>query len=53
MASVQAMERGVPEYLKFEPAQFEGEFIRVPQLADVPYAAKMEPQLVVEFYSKN
>ena len=53
MASVQAMERGVPEYLKFDPAQFEGEFIRIPKLDDVPYAAKMEPQLVVEFYSKN
>lgn len=53
MASVQAMERQVPEYLKFDQAQFHGEFIRTPKLADVPYAAKMEPQLVVEFYSKN
>ena len=53
MASVQLMERGVPEYLKFDPAHFEAEFIRTPKLADVPYAAPMEPQLVVEFYSKN
>lgn len=53
MASVQLMERPVPEYLKFDPATFEAEYIRVPKLADVPYAAKMEPQLVVEFYSKN
>lgn len=53
MAAVQTMQRGVPEYLKFDPANFEGEFIRVPKLEDVPYAAKMEPQLVVEFYSKN
>lgn len=53
MTAVQAMERPVPEYLKFDPAAFEGEFIRVPKLEDVPYAAKMEPQLVVEFYSKN
>ena len=53
MVSVQTMERAVPEYLKFDPAHFEGEFIRTPKLADVPYAAKMEPQLVVEFYSKN
>jgi small subunit ribosomal protein S4 len=52
MASMQAMERGAPEYLKFDPATSEGEFIRIPKLADVPYAAKMEPQLVVEFYSK-
>ncbi len=53
MAAVQTMQRGVPEYLKFDQATFEGEFIRVPKLEDVPYAAKMEPQLVVEFYSKN
>jgi len=52
MASVQAMERSVPEYLKFDPALFEGEFIRTPKLEEIPYAAKMEPQLVVEFYSK-
>ncbi len=53
MASVQLMERKVPEYLKFDPANFEAEFLRVPKLADVPYAAPMQPQLVVEFYSKN
>ena len=52
-ASIQLMERGTPEYLKFEPSTGEAEFIRIPKLADVPYAAKMEPQLVVEFYSKN
>lgn len=53
MASLQLMERSVPEYLKFNPATSEAEFIRVPKLADIPYAATMEPQLVVEFYSKN
>lgn len=53
LSAVQAMERGVPEYIKFDPSTFEAEFIRTPKLADVPYAAKMEPQLVVEFYSKN
>lgn len=53
LTSVQLMERGIPEYLKFDPSTLEAEFIRTPKLADVPYAAKMEPQLVVEFYSKN
>lgn len=53
LSSVQTMERGVPEYIKFDQNNFEAEFIRTPKLADVPYAAKMEPQLVVEFYSKN
>ena len=53
MASVQLMERKVPEYLKLDSANFEAEFLRVPKLVDVPYAAPMQPQLVVEFYSKN
>jgi len=26
-------------------------FIRTPELAEVPYPVKMEPNLVVEFYS--
>ncbi|MEK6734369.1 MAG: 30S ribosomal protein S4 [Pseudomonadota bacterium] len=52
-SSVQLMERKVPEYVRFDQANFEAEFIRVPKLADVPFAATMEPQLVVEFYSKN
>ena len=29
-----------------------GKFIRVPQLADIPYATQMEPNLVIEFYSR-
>lgn len=53
LSAVQTMERAIPEYIKFDQNNFEIEFIRTPKLADVPYAAKMEPQLVVEFYSKN
>jgi small subunit ribosomal protein S4 len=26
-------------------------FIRIPDLAEVPYAVKMEPNLVVEYYA--
>jgi small subunit ribosomal protein S4 len=26
-------------------------FVRVPELAEVPYAVQMEPNLVVEFYA--
>ena len=28
-------------------------FVRAPELADVPYPVKMEPNLVVEYYAKN
>ena len=27
-------------------------FIRIPELAEVPYPVKMEPNLVIEFYSR-
>ena len=53
LASVQSMERSLPDYLKLDQASFVGEFNRIPKLADVPFAANVEPQLVVEFYSKN
>ena len=39
-------ERDIPEYLHL------GKFVRGPQLADVPYAVQMEPNLVIEFYSR-
>jgi small subunit ribosomal protein S4 len=31
---------------------FKGKFVRGPKLADVPYPVSMEPNLVVEFYSR-
>ena len=45
-------ERDVPEYLQLEISKCSGKFIRGPQLTDVPYPVQMEPNLVVEFYSR-
>tara|TARA_Y100000996_G_C22453653_1_gene614930 strand:+ start:311 stop:928 length:618 start_codon:yes stop_codon:yes gene_type:complete len=45
-------ERDVPEYLQLEISKCIGKFIRGPQLTDVPYPVQMEPNLVVEFYSR-
>jgi len=47
-----ATDREVPEYMEFDAKACTGKFIRVPQLADVPYATQMEPNLVIEFYSR-
>ena len=44
-------ERDIPEYIEVEPKDMTATYIRLPELADVPYAAKMEPNLVVEYYS--
>ncbi len=52
MAVVGKMERQVPEYLSFEPANFKGTYIRVPTLDEVPYPVQMNPALVVEFYNR-
>lgn len=52
MESVAKMERQVPEYLSFIPADFKGSFIRMPVLDDVPYPVQMNPNLVVEFYNR-
>ena len=47
-----ATDREVPEYMEVDVKAGSGKFIRVPQLADIPYATQMEPNLVIEFYSR-
>jgi small subunit ribosomal protein S4 len=43
-------ERDIPEFLTVDGAK--ATYVRVPTLDEVPYAVKMEPNLVVEFYSR-
>jgi len=43
-------EREVPDYVASEGDKVT--FVRVPTLDEVPYPVKMEPNLVVEFYSR-
>jgi len=50
--AIQSNERDVPEYIEVNHKDFKGRFIRGPKLADVPYPVSMEPNLVVEFYSR-
>lgn len=52
IATVQKMERQVPEYLTFTPAEFKGTVVRIPTLDEIPYAVQMNPNLVVEFYNR-
>ena len=44
-------ERDVPEYVALDGTA-KATFSRVPTLDEVPYPVKMEPNLVVEFYSR-
>ena len=50
--AVQSGERDVPEYLAVDARAMKGSFVRAPKLSDVPYPVQMEPNLVVEFYSR-
>ena len=48
----QLAERDVPEYIEADHGKMTAKFVRVPELNDVPYPVVMEPNLVVEFYSR-
>ena len=45
-------ERETPEYMDVDLSKAKGTFVRTPKLEDVPYPVQMEPNLVVEFYSR-
>lgn len=45
-------ERDWPEYVTVDEKAVKGTFVRTPALEDVPYPVQMEPNLVVEFYSR-
>ena len=50
--AVQLAERDVPDYIEADHNKMTATYIRNPGLADVPYPVVMEPNLVVEFYSR-
>src|SRR5580658_793654 len=52
LEATQSSERDVPDYVEVDHERMRGRFIRAPKLADVPYPVTMEPNLVVEFYSR-
>jgi len=52
IAALDSKERDTPDYIEMDEGARKATFRRVPQLTDVPYPVKMEPNLVVEFYSR-
>ena len=52
LEAAQSGERDVPDYLEVDHGAMRGKFVRAPKLADVPYPVQMQPNLVVEFYSR-
>ncbi len=52
LEATQLAERDVPDYIEADHNKMVATFARVPALGDVPYPVQMEPNLVVEFYSR-
>jgi small subunit ribosomal protein S4 len=50
--ALSSAERDTPEYMNVDLSKGKGSFIRTPKLEDVPYPVQMEPNLVIEFYSR-
>jgi small subunit ribosomal protein S4 len=51
LEALQSAERETPDYLEVDTKHQSAKFVRAPELAEVPYPVKMEPNLVVEFYA--
>lgn len=51
LEALSSSERDFAEYITVDIRSFSATFVRAPELAEVPYPVKMEPNLVVEFYA--
>ena len=51
LEALQSGERDTPDYIEVDAKAMTARYIRMPDLAEVPYPVKMEPNLVIEFYA--
>ena len=45
-------ERETPEYIQMDQKNKKFKFVRIPKFEEVPYPIVMEPNLVIEYYSR-
>jgi len=50
--AIDSAERDVPDYINADHNKMKATFVRGPKFEDVPYPVQMEPNLVIEFYSR-
>ena len=50
--SLQSKERDVPEYIQLDDKNKTAKLVRKPKFSEVPYPVVMEPNLVIEYYSR-
>ena len=52
LEAIASTERDVPEYVEADHDKRSASMVRIPSLDEVPYPVQMEPNLVVEYYSR-
>ena len=52
MDAAQNPERNVPDYFEVDLDKLRGSMLRQPLFGDIPYPVQMEPNLVIEYYSR-
>jgi small subunit ribosomal protein S4 len=52
LQGVESAEREVPDYIEVDHKDLVAKYQRAPKLADVPFPVQMEPNLVIEYYSR-
>ena len=50
--SIQSKEREIPEYIQLDGKGKSVKLVRIPKFSEVPYPVIMEPNLVIEYYSR-
>ncbi|MCL4162309.1 UNVERIFIED_CONTAM: hypothetical protein GTU68_057270 [Idotea baltica] len=52
LEATQSGERTVPEYIVADYTKMSATYGRIPELSDIPYPVIMQPNMVIEFYSR-
>ena len=52
IGSLASKEREVPEYIQLDEKNKKAKLVRIPKFSEVPYPTIMEPNLVIEYYSR-
>lgn len=50
--AAESTERDIPSYMEVDVKNRVGKFARIPEAEEIPYPVKMEPNLVIEYYSR-
>ncbi len=52
VGSLLSKEREIPDYIQMDEKNKKAKFVRIPKFSEIPYPTIMEPNLVIEYYSR-